>query len=140
VELERLQGYDRTLEAATVALAYEHCLPLVATNEAFFQKAEDFEAHDALIAIAEGTVIADDNRRRLTPDNHLRSQAEMAALFADLPEALDNTVEIAMRCSYFPQTHEPILPRFTGAVAGSDSEAALKVEAEELRRQAREGL
>ena len=140
VELERLQGYDRTLEAATVALAYEHGVPLVATNEAFFQKAEDFEAHDALIAIAEGTVIADDNRRRLTPDNHLRSQAEMAALFADLPEALDNTVEIAMRCSYFPQTHEPILPRFTGAVAGSDSEAALKVEAEELRRQAREGL
>src|SRR5690606_18346379 len=73
VELERLAGYDRGVEAGTIALAYEHELPLVATNEAFFAKAEDFEAHDALVAIAEGTVIADDNRRRLTPDNHLKT-------------------------------------------------------------------
>jgi DNA polymerase III subunit alpha len=139
VEIERLQGYDRAIEAATVNLAYKHELPLVATNEAFFQSSEDFEAHDALMAIAEGTVIAEDKRRRLTPDNHLKSQREMAALFADLPEALDNTVEIALRCSYFPQTRQPILPRFT-ADAGSDEEAAIKAEAEELKRQARAGL
>ena len=139
VELERLEGYDRALEAATIALAYGRGLPLVATNEAFFQKAEDFEAHDALMAIAEGTVIAEDKRRRLTPDNHLKSQAEMAALFADLPEALESTVEIAMRCAYHPHTRSPILPRFTGADA-ADAEAALGAEAEELARQAREGL
>lgn len=139
VELERLQGYDRALESATVALAYRHALPLVATNEAFFPTRDDYEAHDALIAIAEGAVIADDNRRRLTPDNYLRPQAEMAALFADLPEAIDNTVEIAMRCSFFPKTHAPILPRFTVGAA-DDPEAAEKGEAEELRRQAREGL
>jgi len=138
VELERLEGYDRALEAATIALAYGRGLPLVATNEAFFQKAEDFEAHDALMAIAEGTVIAEDKRRRLTPDNHLKSQAEMAALFADLPEAIDNTVEIALRCSYYPKNRKPILPRFTGAT--DDPAAAEKAEAEELRRQAREGL
>src|SRR5262245_52455237 len=98
VEIERLVGYDRALEAATIDLAYRHDLPLVATNEAFFLKGEDFEAHDALVAIAEGTVIAADNRRRLTPDNYLKSQAEMSALFADLPEAIDSTVEIARRC------------------------------------------
>ncbi len=132
VELERLVGYDRTIEAGTVELAYAHELPLVATNEAFFAKADDFEAHDALVAIAEGTVIADDNRRRLTPDNHLKTQAEMSALFADLPEALDSTVEIAMRCSYYPENRAPILPRFTAG--------GLEEESEELKRQARAGL
>jgi len=138
VELERLQGYDRALEAAAVNLAYAHDLPLVATNEAFFLTRDDFEAHDALIAIAEGAVIAMDDRRRLTPDNYLKTQAEMAALFADLPEAIDNTVEIALRCSYYPKSRKPILPRFAGV--GADPEVAEKAEAEELRRQAREGL
>ena len=139
VELQRLSGYDRGLESATIDLAYRHELPVVATNEAFFPDADDYEAHDALLAIADGAVIAMDDRRRLTPDNHLKSQAEMAVLFADLPEAIDNTVEIARRCSYFPQTRAPILPRFT-ASDDAEPEAALKAEADELRRQAREGL
>jgi DNA polymerase-3 subunit alpha len=138
VELERMAGYDRAVEQATIDLAYRHELPLVATNEAFFQARGDYDAHDALIAIAESSVIAADNRRRLSPDNHLKSQAEMAALFADLPEALDNTVEIARRCSYYPQNRKPILPRFTGAT--DDAEAAERAETAELRRQAHEGL
>jgi DNA polymerase-3 subunit alpha len=139
VELQRPAGYDRLVEAATIELAYRHDLPLVATNEAFFPGREDYEAHDALIAIAEGTVIGDDNRRRLTPDNHLRSQAEMTALFADLPEAIDHTVEIAMRCSYYPKNRSPILPRFTTG-SSDDPQAAEREESEELKRQAREGL
>jgi DNA polymerase III subunit alpha len=139
VELERLQGYDRVLEAAAVNLAYRHDLPLVATNEAFFRTRDDFDAHDALVAIAEGSVVASDDRRRLTPDNYLKSQAEMATLFADLPEAIDNTIEVALRCSHYPRTRAPILPRFTGGEAENE-EAALKAEAEELKRQAREGL
>ncbi|MDN2564760.1 DNA polymerase III subunit alpha [Aquibium sp. A9E412] len=139
VEIERLAGYDRRVEAATVELAYRHDLPLVATNEAFFLKRADHEAHDALIAIAEGAVIASDDRRRLTPDNHLKSQAEMAALFADLPEALENTVEIARRCSYYPQNRAPILPRFAAGET-DDAEAAVAEEAAELCRQARDGL
>ncbi len=102
------------VEAKTIDLAYRHELPLVATNEAFFPAREDYEAHDALIAIAEGSVIAADDRRRLAPDNFLKSQEEMSALFADLPEAIDNTVEIARRCSYYPRKRNPILPRFTG--------------------------
>ncbi|RWD88472.1 MAG: DNA polymerase III subunit alpha [Mesorhizobium sp.] len=139
IELERVQGYDRMVEKSTVDLAYTHELPLVATNEAFFSKRDDYEAHDALIAIAEGSVVAADNRRRLSPDNFLRSQAEMARLFSDLPEAIDNTVEIAMRCAYYPKNRSPILPRFTGADA-ADKDAAEKAEAAELARQAREGL
>ena len=139
VELERLGGYDRALEATTIALAYRHELPLVATNEAFFQGREDFDAHDALIAIAESSVIASDDRRRLSPDNYLKSSKEMALLFADLPEALDNTIEIARRCSYYPQNRAPILPRFAAA-DGVDTAAADAAEAEELARQAREGL
>ncbi|MDX8529343.1 DNA polymerase III subunit alpha [Mesorhizobium sp. VK25A] len=139
VELERVAGYDRMVEKSTVDLAYTHDLPLVATNEAFFSKREDYEAHDALIAIAEGSVVAADNRRRLAADNFLRSQADMARLFSDLPEAIDSTVEIAMRCSYYPKNRSPILPRFTGADA-ADKDAAEKAEAAELARQAREGL
>src|SRR5690606_12816801 len=95
VELQRPTGFDRSLEAATVDLAYAHDLPLVATNEAFFPAAVGYEAHDALMAIAEGSVVAVDHRRRLTTDHFLRPQKEMAALFADLPEALDSTIEIA---------------------------------------------
>ncbi|MBR2688070.1 MAG: DNA polymerase III subunit alpha [Aquamicrobium sp.] len=139
VELERMAGYDRGIEHATVELAYRHELPLVATNEAFFSSREDFEAHDALIAIAEGSVIAADERRRLTPDNYLKSQADMARLFADLPEAIDNTIEIAQRCSYYPKNRKPILPRFAGADV-ADAEAAEMAEAEELALQARDGL
>lgn len=139
VELQRPTGYDRALEAATIDLAYAHDLPLVATNEAFFPAAADYDAHDALMAIAEGSVVAVDDRRRLTPDHYLRTQKEMAALFADLPEALASTVEIARRCSYYPQTRNPILPRFTGNDA-ADADAALQAEADELARQAREGL
>lgn len=138
VELQRHRGYDRGLEAKTVELAYAMDIPLVATNEAFFLKAEDFEAHDALLAIAEGQIISNDDRRRVTPDHYLKSRAEMVELFHDLPEALDNTVEIAERCSWFTQTRKPILPRFTGD--SEDPERALHAEAEELARQAREGL
>ncbi|MCC0031709.1 MAG: DNA polymerase III subunit alpha [Brucellaceae bacterium] len=139
VELQRCRGHDRALEAATLDLAYAHELPLVATNEAFFPARDDYDAHDALIAIAEGTVIAVDERRKLTPDNYLRSQAEMAELFADLPEAIANTVEIARRCHYFTETRAPILPRFTGGDL-DDADAVVAAEATELRRQAVDGL
>ena len=101
---------------------------------------DDYDAHDALIAIAEGSVVAADNRRRLTPDNYLQSQAEMAALFADLPEAIDNTVEIARRCSYCPKTRKPILPRFTGGDAPMPTRRPSAPRPTSSRRQAREGL
>ncbi|TCD14458.1 DNA polymerase III subunit alpha [Oricola cellulosilytica] len=140
VELQRHKGYSRMVEQQGVELAYRHELPLVATNEAFFLKPEDYEAHDALIAIAEGTLISIDDRRQLTPDHWLKPAADMVALFADLPEAVENTVEIARRCSYFPQNRKPILPRFAAAAKDATPDEAVAAEAAELRRQAREGL
>ncbi|MGI9400083.1 MAG: DNA polymerase III subunit alpha, partial [Rhizobiaceae bacterium] len=140
VELQRHSGleFQQQSEEFLVAEAYRMGLPLVATNQPYFATQGDFAAHDALVAIAEGVVVESENRRRLTPDHYFKSRAEMAVLFADLPEALANTVEIARRCHYRAETHDPILPRFTGDT--DDPEAALLAEAAELSRQAREGL
>ncbi|NBN77982.1 DNA polymerase III subunit alpha [Microvirga tunisiensis] len=139
VELQRHgMAAERKTEAGFLDLAYDKGLPLVATNEAFFPKREDYEAHDALIAISEGRVLIDDDRRKLTAEHYFKSRAEMQALFADLPEATAATVEIAQRCHYRPLKRNPILPRFAGADA--DPEEAEKAEADELKRQAREGL
>jgi len=138
IELQRHGAYDKAREADLLDLAYEQNLPLVATNEAFFLTKADYEAHDALLAIAEGQVISNDERRRVTSDHYLKNQAEMVALFADLPEALENTVEIALRCHEVTPKRAPILPRFAGG--GDNPEAALAAEAQELARQARAGL
>jgi DNA polymerase-3 subunit alpha len=138
VEIQRQGNYDKAHEAKMLALAYGNDLPVVATNEPFFPAADDYEAHDALMAVAQNTVVADDNRFRLTPDHYFKTRAQMAKLFADLPEALENTVEIARRCSFVLKTRAPILPRFTSGA--EDGEAAEAAESGELRRQAVEGL
>ena len=133
VELQRHRGREAaSAEGALVGLAYELGLPVVATNEPFFGTAADHEAHDALLCIADGAYVHQDDRRRLTPDHHFKSASEMTALFADLPEAIENTVEIARRCAFRPRTLAPILPRFVDG----DTED----EARELERQAEEGL
>jgi len=134
VELQRHGTYDKRHEQKIIGLAYKHDLPLVATNEAFFPTRDDYDAHDALMAVAHNAIVSDDSRFRLSPDHYLKSRAEMEKLFADLPEALENTVEIARRCSFILKTRKPILPRFTGATA--DPEEAERAEALELRRQA----
>ncbi|TMJ04467.1 MAG: DNA polymerase III subunit alpha [Alphaproteobacteria bacterium] len=125
---------EKQAEPALLDLAYAAGLPLVATNEPFYPRREDFEAHDALICIAEGRIIAEAERRQLSSEHYFKSRAEMAGLFADLPEALASTVEIAERCSYRPLTRKPILPRYTAEDGSAVDEAA------ELRRQADAGL
>ena len=101
------------IEPALIGLADEIGLPLVATNEAYFAAASDYEAHDALLCIAEGALLSTADRRRLSPEHRFKTRAEMTALFADLPEATEASVEIAMRCAYRPLTRKPILPRFS---------------------------
>jgi DNA polymerase-3 subunit alpha len=136
VELQRHPGPGGALseteslaERGAIDLAYELNLPIVATNDVYFPKADLYEAHDALICIAEGAYVDQQQpRRRLTPQHYFKSEAEMCALFADLPEALENTVEIAKRCAYAAAKRKPILPKF------ADDEV------QELRRQANEGL
>src|ERR1700742_1520552 len=139
VELQRHSvDRERRVEAGLIDLAYGRGLPLVATNEPYFASTDDYEAHDALLCIAGGRLIAETDRVQLTPDHRFKTRAEMAVLFADIPEALASTVEIAERCSYRPLTRKPILPRFTVGAASSSDAAA--VEAGELKRQAEEGL
>ncbi len=114
VELQRHgMPAERTAESPLIDLAYARGIPLVATNEPFFAVREDYEAHDALLCIAEGKLVADSERQQKTPEHRFKSRAEMATLFADLPEAIASTVEIAERCVYRPRTLSPILPRFT---------------------------
>ena len=130
VELQR-HGSDaeQKTEQAFVHFAYDLNLPLVATNDVYFPKTTMYEAHDALICIAEGAYVDQQQpRRRLTPQHYFKSESEMAALFADLPEALENTVEIARRCAFAAYKRKPILPRF------ADDEV------QELRRLANAGL
>ncbi|MBT2129688.1 DNA polymerase III subunit alpha [Aliiroseovarius lamellibrachiae] len=136
IELQRHPGEggqpttgERASERGFVEMAYAMGIPLVATNDAYFPKTELYEAHDALICIKEGAYVDQaGGRRRLTPQHYFKSPQEMITLFADLPEAIDNTVEIARRCAFKAYKRDPILPKF------ADDEVA------ELRRQANEGL
>jgi DNA polymerase-3 subunit alpha len=139
VELQR-HGLpqERAVEPALLGLAYDLNLPVVATNEPYFATTEDFEAHDALLAIAEGSYVAVDDRRRLSPEHYFKTAGEMRALFADLPEALDNTIEIARRTAFRPMERMPILPPFL--TGGEASSALAETEAAELRRQSEAGL
>jgi DNA polymerase-3 subunit alpha len=123
---------EAKIEPELIELAYDRGLPLVATNEVFFSDEGMFEAHDVLLGIAEGTTVSNQNRRRLTREHRFKSAAEMVALFADLPEAIANTLVIAQRCAYMPENRKPILPAFTSNT-GAD-------EATELARLAELGL
>lgn len=105
-----------------VAIATEFELPVVATNEVVFLNADDFDAHEIRVAIHDGYTLMDKRRpRRYSPQQYLRSQEEMCELFADIPEALENTVEIAKRCNVTVRLGEYFLPNFpTGDMTTED--------------------
>ena len=134
VELQRHgMEEERRTEAGLLQLAYATGLPLVATNDVMFADAAMHEAHDALLCIAGGGAsVGQTDRRRVSPQHYFKSAAEMAELFADLPEAVANTVVVARRCAAMAQKRQPILPPYPAA-DGADEE-------EVLRRQAGEGL
>jgi DNA polymerase-3 subunit alpha len=124
---------------AAVALAARQGLPVVATNNVHFLKADEFEAHEVRVCIQEGRTLTDSRRPRLyTPEQYLRSGAEMAELFADIPEALANSVEIARRCNYrldFTRYFLPDYPLPEGqGVEQVTRERALAGLAEHLKR------
>jgi DNA polymerase III subunit alpha len=129
IELMRhaIPAEDR-IEAPLIELAYRHDIPLVATNDCFFPDPDFYEAHDALLCIAEGTVVGQRERRRLNRHYAFKSASEMRALFADLPEACDNTLIIARRCACMPMPRKPILPAFPSE-SGRDETAELRMRA-----------
>ncbi|HMP63474.1 MAG TPA: DNA polymerase III subunit alpha, partial [Phenylobacterium sp.] len=133
VELQRHGLAAQALaEPELVAFAYDEDVPLVATNDAYFAQADMHVAHDALLCIADGAFVGQDERRRVTAEHWFKPPQDMRTLFADLPEACDNTLDIARRCAFMVKKRDPILPRFP--TEGDRSEA------EELAHQAREGL
>jgi DNA polymerase-3 subunit alpha len=114
LELQRTgRAGDELHVGAAVDLAARYGVPVVATNDVRFLQAQDFEAHEARVCIHDGTQLGDANRpRRYSEQQFLRSAAEMGDLFADLPEALDNTVEIAQRCNLELQLGASVLPEY----------------------------
>ncbi len=132
VEMQRHERAEEAItEPALLQMAYARGLPIVATNEPYFFDRHMYTAHDALLAINEGSYVLEKDRRKITREHYLKTAAEMADVFFDLPEALDATVEIARRCAFKVYKRDPILPNFGD---GSLSEADL------LAEQAREGL
>ncbi len=120
---------ERVAEHGLLELANKHSLPLVATNETLFGVSQDYESHDALMAISDGRLLSDTDRRQRTSEHYFKTRAQMLDLFKDLPEAAANTLEIAMRCSFRVRTRQPILPRFS--VGDTDESVVLKVQAHE---------
>ena len=134
LELNRLGlPIERAIEPGLIRLADQAGIPLVATNHCYFAKPSMAEAHDALLCIAEGRTLAERDRRRVSPEQWFKPAKVMRALFADLPEACDNTLAIARRCAVMAESRKPMLPVCSKVRAGS-------TEAETLRDLALEGL
>ena len=130
VELQRHGlAEERAAEDKLIEFAYTKSLPLVATNDVHFGGADMYEAHDALLCIADAAFVSQDDRRRLTREHRFKTPAEMAAQFADLPESLENTLEIARRCAFRPKKRDPILPKFVPE-SGRTPEDEIRFQAE----------
>ena len=117
---------ERAVEPALIALADAAAIPLVATNDCYFATPDMYEAHDALLAIAEGRLLSEPDRRRVSPEHWFKPAPDMRVLFADLPEACDNTIAIARRCAVMMETRKPLLPISPKVRAGSTEEETVR--------------
>ncbi len=124
---------DKAIEPGLLTLADDAALPIVATNECFFDAPSMHEAHAALLCIAEGRQLADPTRRRVSAEAWFKPPAAMRATFSDLPDACDNSLAIARLCSAMAQTCRPMLPTYPDIREGMS-------EADTLREMAQEGL
>ncbi len=134
IELQRLgRSVEQAYVPAALLLASRRGVPVVATNDVRFLRPEDFEAHEARVCIHEGSLLTDAARaRRYSPQQYLKSAEQMRSLFADVPEALANSVQIARRCSLVLALGQPRLPDYP-VPQGTTAELY-------LREQARRGL
>ncbi|MBL4711725.1 MAG: DNA polymerase III subunit alpha, partial [Gammaproteobacteria bacterium] len=114
IELQRTgRENEETYIADAVALAIDNDIPVVATNDVRFLKTEEFDAHEARVCIHDGRTLDDPRRpKNYSEQQYLRSAEEMQTLFADIPEALANTAEIAKRCNFEIRLGESFLPQF----------------------------
>lgn len=127
VEINRL---DEVGEAVTepflIQMADERGIPLVATNECFFPKPDMHDAHDALLCIAQGRTMAEEERWRVSTQAWFKTPKDMRELFHDLPDACDNTVMIARHCAIDAPTRKPLLPICPKVNEGSTEEETLR--------------
>ncbi len=113
IEIQRHHLEDeKNTEPLFLKLAADHSIPIVATQNVFFKTQNDYYAHDALLCIADSTYIDEQKRRHETKEHYFKNVSEMERLFLDLPEALDNTVQIAKRCHFVLRGRAPVLPKF----------------------------
>lgn len=110
------------LEGVKVEAAQAFGIPLLATNNVFFEDKGMYKAHDALLCIAEGRYVNEVDRRKVTPEHYFKSGKEMTLMFPDLPEALQNTIHLAKRCHFMPRGRKPILPSFDCKGRSEDEE------------------
>ncbi len=127
IELQRIGRSDETAYVRqAVELAATHSVPVLATNEVCFLDRDDFDAHETRVAIAGGWTVEDPNRPKdYSAEQFLKSSDEMAARFADLPEALANTVEVARRCSFELDLERKFMPQYE-IVGGQSAESHLR--------------
>ena len=126
------QDAEAETEEAFLDLAYKHDVAIVATNQPYFVGIDMYEPHDALLCMADSTYVTVTERRKLNPHYRFKTSEEMIDQFSDLPEALENTVNIARRCSTKVYEIDPLLPNFA---KGSDVS-----EADMLRANSEKGL
>ena len=124
VEIQRSDSNNQSVENKLIDIAYDRGIPLVATNDIFFESRADHEANDILQCITNADVISNPNRKKVSQESYFKTQDEMLSLFDDLPEAIENSVSISMRCTYRPTTLNPILPMYVQE--GSESEVKEK--------------
>ncbi len=125
---------EQQTEASFIDFAYRYDVPLVATNDVYFASSEMAEAHEVLCSIADGTYITDEKRRRFSPEHYFKTAREMAKLFADIPEAIANTVTIAKRCAVMSEARKPLLPRFPTEGGREDAEELKALSSEGLKK------
>ncbi|MDR3155819.1 MAG: DNA polymerase III subunit alpha [Holosporaceae bacterium] len=128
IELSRHNNeMENKIEEQAIGLAYEQRIPLVATNNVCFPYQKDFKAHDALICIAQGKTIYEMDRISSSPEFYFKPSLEMAELFCDIPEAIDNTVHIARRCYFALLKKKTMMPQFKPASGRTQDEELLSM-------------
>lgn len=135
IELQRHDlANEKQAEPHLIDFAYDMGLPLVATNEPYFLDPDMHKAHDALLAISEGSYVLETDRRHVSKQHYLKMPEVMAELFKDIPEAIENTIDIAKRCAFRSPKREPILPGFgDGSESETDILARLALAGLEMR-------
>ena len=121
IELQRYDDNETNIENNLIDIAYDMNLPIVATNDIFFSSKEDHEANDILQCIPSSDVLSNPNRKKISSECFFKNQKDMKELFSDIPEAIENSILIAKRCLYRPETLAPILPKYISKEQNKDS-------------------